>query len=195
MSDAADTGRDDKASEPPLFTRAEALGSISARRARALLFLIEYWSARLAWQARRRDATLIGASDLSFYAPILVDERLFRDEADGVENDPEEGFYRAFGLTREGLPPATPRQIEEYAPEWARLVPDNSRLRAQVGRLLLQKYRMSLKNAVRLRAALGLDTEPVQEAYRSLYRESVFDSFAPAPASFGDRLRGLFGRR
>lgn len=180
-----------------LFTREEALGGVSGRRARALLFLIEYWAARLAWQARRQSAVVAAAMDLSVYAPILLSDELFRDqEASDVQNAPDDAYYRAFGLTREDMPPVTLAQIEDYASEWARIVPpDNPRLCAQVGRLLIEKYHAVERKSPGLRSALGLDTEPVRSAYQSLYRQPLSEVWSPAPTGLGDKLRGLFGRR
>ena len=185
---------DDAPGSARLFSREEALGGVSGRRARALLFLIEYWAARLHEQAQRRNSIVVAAYDLSVYAPILMDDSYFKEKEDSVQSDPHGGLYRAFNLTREDLPPPTPAHIDANAAIWAPLVPDVPGLRAQVARLLLQKYPLTERRAVHVRAALGLDTEAVQAAYQTLYRAPLSQAFAPAPPGLGQRLRGFFGR-
>jgi hypothetical protein len=182
-------------SSSPLFSREEALGGMSARKARAVLFLVEYWAARLYDEGQRRKSLVIAVHDLAVYAPILLDDSAFKEEPSDVESDPDATFYQAFQLNREDIPPATSGQIEATAPLWAPVVPEGARLRAQVGRLLLKKYALPESRCPQIRAALGLDGAAVRDVYQSLYREPLTAAYAPAPPGFGDRLRGLFGRK
>jgi hypothetical protein len=128
-----------------LFTREEALGGLPARRAAALLFLIESRTARLADQSR-------GAAD------FLASEDVARER--------ELAFVEAYGAGRE--PPVKPtiRDLERYAARWAALVPANPAVRAGVAHLLGRKYVFTRKAVPALRAALGLDDEAVRRAYR-----------------------------
>ena len=87
-----------------LFTRDEALGGLPARRAAALLFLIEGRVAHLADQSRRAGDFL--ASEAASHERDLA-------------------FLEAFSVGRE--PPVTPtiQDLERYARRWAVLVPGN----------------------------------------------------------------------
>src|SRR5215510_7069389 len=109
-----------------LFTRDEALGGLPARRAAALLFLIEGRAAHLADQSRRAGAFL--ASEAA------SDER-------------DLAFLGAFSVGRE--PPVKPtiQDLERYAPRWAALVPANPSLRPAVAHLLTRKYAFTRRAA------------------------------------------------
>src|SRR5215470_16315797 len=124
-----------------LFTRDEALGGLPARRAAALLFLIEGRAAHLADQSGRAADFL--ASE---------DESRERDLA----------FVEAFSMGRE--PPVAPtiQDLERYAAQWARLVPANPAVRAAVAHLLGRKYRFTRRAVPEIRTALGLDDDTVK---------------------------------
>ncbi len=140
------------AASDELFSRDEVLGGLPARRARALVFLVESRIAHLV--ARSRHAM----------------ER-FRSEE--TEREEELQFIEAFSLGRE--PPLRPtiQDLERHAPEWAALVPDNPRIRAAVAGLLGEKYAFAERAVPNIRRALGLGDEAVQQAYRRLYREPL----------------------
>src|SRR5262249_53206268 len=131
-----------------LFTRDEALGGLPARRAAALLFLIEGRAAHLADQSRR-------AAD--FLAP------------EDVSRERDLAFLEAFSMGRE--PPVRPtiQDLEHYAPQWAALVPANPAVRAGVVHLLRRKYTFTRRAVPELRKALGLDDDAVKRAYRRQY--------------------------
>jgi ADP-ribosyltransferase exoenzyme len=97
-------------------------------------------------------------------------------------------LLRAFGQSRS--PCASIGQIERYAHEWAPLVPDNSRLRAAVARLLGQKYRFTQRSIPGIRRALGLDEPAVQRAYERQYGEPLEGIYAPQVRA-SERLRWL----
>lgn len=82
----------------------------------------------------------------------------------------EMAFFEAFALGRD--PPLKPtiQDLERYARQWADLVPDRVELRAAVTHQLSAKYQFTVANSPGLRAALGLDTAPVHEAYQRLYQ-------------------------
>ena len=119
-----------------LLTREEVLSGMPARRAQALLFLIEARTANLVLQSQQA------------VEPLLTQQ---------AGNERSLAFLQAFALGRD--PPIRPtiQDLEVFAPEWAVLVPDNPRLRAGIAHLLGQKYQLPRHRLTRLRAALGLD--------------------------------------
>jgi hypothetical protein len=128
-----------------LFTRDEALGGLPARRAAALLFLVESRTAHLADQSRR-------AGD------FLVSEDAVRER--------DLAFLEAFSAGREPPIKPTVRDLERHAARWAGLVPANPGLRAAVAHLLGRKYVFTRPAVPGIRAALGLDDDAVKRAYR-----------------------------
>ncbi|HXJ84140.1 MAG TPA: hypothetical protein VMS64_36330 [Candidatus Methylomirabilis sp.] len=150
-----------------LFTRDEALGGLPARRAAALLFLIEGRAAHLADQSGRAADFL--ASE---------DESRERDLA----------FVEAFSMGRE--PPVAPtiQDLERYASRWAKLVPANPAVRAAVAHLLGRKYTFTRRAVPQIRAALGLDDDAVKRAYRRQHGVDLETLFA-ARVGVGDWLR------
>ena len=146
-----------------LFTREEALGGFPARRAAGALFLVESRVAHLTDRSRRA-------------ANFLLSE--------DVERRRDLAFLEAFSGGRE--PPVKPRiqDLERFAPQWASLVPAPPALRAAVAHMLGRKYRFTRAAVPRLRAALGLDDEAVERAYRRQYREELSTIYA-------GRMRGL----
>jgi len=159
-----------------LFDRDELLAGLPARRANALLFLIESRTAHLV--ARSRQAT----------------EWFLTEEA---EQERQLAYLEAFALGRD--PPLRPtiHDLERHAAAWAPLVASNPRLRAAVAHRLGEKYSFTYKAVPGIRAALGLDEAEVRQAYERLYREPLERIFV-ARARFADRLRsgwtGLSGR-
>lgn len=159
---------------PPdeLFTRDEVLGGLPAKRAATLLFLIESRTAHLVDQSRRA-------------------LEIFLTEETAKERDL--AFLEAFSLGRE--PPVRPtiQDIERFAPQWTPLVPDNPQVQATVAHLLGQKYAFTYRAVPGIRAALGLDEEAVQQAYRRLYRQPLETLFATR-APLGAQLRWVWAR-
>lgn len=149
-------GGDDRAEA--LFSREEVLGGLPARRAQALLFLIESQAAQLATQSR------LAAE------PETTDAELRKQEL---------AFLEAFALGRQPPRRATIQDLERYAPEWDDLVPDNPRLRAVLAHLIAQKYRFSAGDVPRLRVALGLDDAAVQRAYQQQYGTPLAEVYQP----------------
>ncbi len=158
------------ANEVELFTREELLEGLSGRhvkRASILLLAIESRTAYLVAQSRQ------------------TMERFLTEEA---AEERDLAFLEAFAL---GLdPPLRPtiQDLERYAPQWAPLVPENPRVQATAAHLLGQKYDLTVQEGPGVRAALGLDTEAVQEAYQGLYDEPLETIFAPR-ATLACRLR------
>ena len=150
-----------------LLDRETVLAGMPARRANTLLYLIESRTAHLV--ARSREAMELFLSEQSAQRRKLA-------------------FLEAFALGSE--PPLRPtiRDLERYAPQWAPLVPENSRVQAAVAHRLGEKYRFTYESAPGIRAALGLDDAAVQQAYRRLYGQPIESIFA-ARATPGDRLR------
>jgi amino acid permease len=150
-----------------LITREEILTGLPARRASTLLFLIESRTAHMVAQSRQ-------AMEI-FLTQEAAEER-------------DLAFLEAFALGRD--PPLRPmiQDLERYAPQWAPLVPENPRVQAAVAHLLGQKYDFTYQAVPGIRAALGLDEEAVQQAYRRLYGQSLETIFAPRTTLI-DRLR------
>src|SRR5262245_39057937 len=150
-----------------LFTRDEALGGLPARRAAALLFLIEGRVAHLADQSRRAGDFL--ASEAASHERDLV-------------------FLEAFSIGRE--PPVKPtiQDLERYAPRWAALVPANPGLRAAVAHLLARKYTFNRRSVPKIRAALALDDDAVKRAYRRHHGVEL-DTLYTAQVGIADWLR------
>ena len=150
-----------------LISRQEILGGLAAKRARMLVYLIENRAAHLA--ARSRTA-------------------LDRYPSEQGERERELAFMEALALGREPPQRPTVQELEQFAPEWAALVPDTPRLRAAIAHILGAKYRIVERATPRLRAALGLDTVPVQQAYASLYGVPPASLYTPAITPL-ERLR------
>ena len=153
-----------------LFDREELLEGLPARRANALLFLIESRTAHLVARSRRVTET--------FLTEAAAQER-------------ELAFLEAFALGRD--PPLRPtiQDLERHSHEWAALVPRNPRVQAAVGRRLGQKYALSREAVPGVRGALGLDEPEVKQAFERLYREPVETIFA-VRTGIADRLRWVW---
>ncbi len=152
-----------------LFSRDQALGGLPARRADAGLFLIESRTAQLV--ARSRTA-------------------LARILPEALERERDLAFLEAFALGREPPLKVKIQDLEHFAPQCARLVPDNPPVRAALAHRLAQKYHLTRDEIPNLRAALGLDTEAVQQEYPHLYHAPL-DSIYKPDLSLPHRLRWL----
>ncbi len=157
------------ASDEKLISRDEVLGGLAGRptkQANTLLALIENRTAYLVAQSRQEAA--------QFLTPAAVEER-------------NAAYLQAIALNRE--PPVRPtiQQLEHFAPQWAILVAANPTIRAGVAQLLAQKYTFTYQSVPGIRAALGLDTAAVQEAYQRLYDQPLETIFAPR-STWRDRL-------
>ena len=153
--------------EAPLFTRESVLAGFPARQLRTLLFLIESRTARLAAQVQE-----------------ATEEFPSEQAAEARELD----FLEAFSLGRD--PPVRPtiQDLERYADQWAPLVPDSPRMRAGLAHLMAEKYAFTHRAVPGVRAALALDDEAVQQAYRDLYGQPLETIFVPQ-LTLPDRLR------
>jgi hypothetical protein len=150
-----------------LFTRDELLSGLPARQASALLFAIESQTAHLVAQARQ-----------------VMQRFLTREAAE----ESDLAFLEALALGRD--PPLRPtiQDLERYAGRWVSLVPENPRVQAAVAHLLGQKYEFTYRAVPRIRAALSLDAEAVQQSYQKLYHEPLETIFA-IQATSANRLR------
>ncbi len=155
-----------------LFSRAEVMGGLTARRARTLLYLIESRSARLAAQARQAMAP-------------------FRSEQAAA--DDELAFITAFTEGRD--PPLKPsiQDLEHFAGQWAPLVPREPRMQAAVSHALAAKYRFTHDAVPGIRAALGLDESPVQDAFLRQYGATIASIYQTSPGGL-ERLRWAWAR-
>ena len=142
-------------------------GGLPAKRAHTLLFLIESRTAHLVAQSRQ-----------------AMEVFLTREAAE----ERELAFLESFALGSE--PPLRPtiQELERYAPQWASLVPENPRVQAAVAHRLGEKYEFTYETAPSIRAALGLDNAPVQQAYQRLYHQPLESIFASRTTP-ADRLR------
>ncbi len=146
-----------------LFTPAEVLGGFSAKRARLLLFQIESRTAYLMMQSRRT---------VNLY---LTEE---------VAEQQNLAFFEALADGRE--PPVRPTilDLERYAPQWQSLVPHNLALQATLAHLLGEKYRFIQQDIPQIRAAVGLDSEGVQQTFQHQYHQSLEVIYARQPGPF-----------
>jgi amino acid permease/predicted transcriptional regulator len=135
-----------------LFTPEEVLGGFSAKRARLLLFQIESRTASLMLQSRR-----------------AVDRYLTEE----IAEQQDLAFFEALAEGRELPVRPTIRDLERYAPHWQSLVPRNRTLQAALAHFLGQKYRFAQRDIPRIRRALGLDSEGVQQAFQRQYRQPL----------------------
>ena len=147
--------------------REEVMGGLPARRANALLFLIESRTAYLVARSRQATESLL---------------------TEGVAHERELAFLEAFALGRD--PPVRPtiQDLERHSHEWAALVARNPRVQAALAHRLSRKYDLPREAVPGLRAALGLDEPEVRAAYERLYGEPLETIFA-AQAGIGDRIR------
>jgi amino acid permease len=153
-----------------LPSREQLLGGSPARRASTLLFAIEARTAQLVARAHTALTT-------------HVSERSAAEE--------ERAFLAAVAGGRDARPVRV-QDLDRYAPRWGALVPPDPQLRAALGRLILRKYRVHHR-AARLRAAIGLDDEPVVSAYAGLYGHSPHEDLQGGLTA-GERLRWLQAR-
>jgi amino acid permease len=141
--------------EGEFLSRAELLGGLSGRRVSSALYVIECRTAYLALKAR--NAT----------APVL---------SEGVLEEQERAFLSALAAGRD-LPAPTIQQLEQFAPQWAYLVPPDAVARAELAHRIGDKYRFREGDAGRIRAALGLVDLAVQRAYRERHRGELSDVY------------------
>jgi amino acid permease len=142
--------------------REQLLGGAPAKRAAALLFLVESRTARLVSRSRQ--------TVKPFSTEGAAEERAL-------------AYVEAFSAA--GQPPEQPKiqDLERHAHEWAAVVPENKRLRAALAHRFGEKYRFTAGAAPGVREALGLDDPGVREAYSQLYAQpldSIYAEWLPA---------------
>jgi amino acid permease len=143
--------------EGEFLSRAELLGGLSGRRVSSALYVIESRTAYLALKARNATAPVLSA---------------------GVLEEQERAFLSALAAGRD-LPAPTIQELEQFAPQWAYLVPPDAVARAELAHRFGDKYRFRESDAGRLRAALGLDDPAVRQAYRDRHQgelTAVYDT-------------------
>jgi amino acid permease len=155
--------------ETGFLSREELLAGLPARRASTLLFAIESRTARLVDESR------------------LMMVRFIPERTVAAR---ERAFLEALAQGRD-LPLApTIQDLERYSGEWAPLVPEDHDLRAALAQALSRKYRFTAPMAPGIRAALGLDSLAVREAYGRLYHEPLSVVYAEG-LGLGERWRWL----
>ncbi len=133
-----------------LISREEALGGMAGRatkQASTLLTLIE----------NRTAHCVIQAQQVGNYALTVA-----------ATQTPRRAFLEAMAQNRAETVRPTIQEVERFAAQWAVLVPENPTIRATVAHLLGQKYALPYPTTPGMRAALGLDTTVVQQAYQRL---------------------------
>jgi amino acid permease len=127
-----------------LLSRNEVLGGLPARRASTLLFAIEGRTAHRMMRTR---------------------QEVTRMAAERTAEQQERAFLGALAIGRDI--PLQPRiqDLERHAADWAALVPADPGVCAAVGGLLADKFRFKRQDVPRIRDVLGLDTQPVADAY------------------------------
>ncbi|HYY89009.1 MAG TPA: hypothetical protein VFA49_09455 [Chloroflexota bacterium] len=170
MPDAPGPQKMERLTSHDVLTRDEVLAGLGGRRARhasTLLFLIE---ARTVHASAR-------AEQLA---------EVFPTGASASELD--RAYFQAIAESRELVRRPSIQEIERFASAWSDLVPPDPTLRASVAHTLGERYAFTAQAAPRLRAALGLDLAPVQEAYLQRYGKPLATIYAPRVAP-GARLR------
>lgn len=151
------------------LSHVEILKGLPAGRAQTLLFLIEARATHLAARTQQ-----------------VAD--LFPSEADAQALD--QAYLRAIRTSGDLPRPPTIQAIEQYARQWAELVPASPQVRATVAHLLGAKYQFTAKATPALQAALGLNTPAVQAAYAHRYSQPLATIYVPQ-TTLVDRLRWL----
>jgi amino acid permease/DNA-binding MarR family transcriptional regulator len=166
--------REQKAADADLFSREEVLAGLPGRRASLLLFLIESRTAHLVALSRR------------------TMERFLTEEA---AHERDLALLETFSRVQEVPVSRRPsiQNLERFAADWGDLVPDNPRLQAALAHALAEKHRLVYRSVPGIRAALGLDREPVRQAYQRLYSEPLDAAFA-RPVSPQAIVRDWVGR-
>lgn len=126
-----------------LLSREEVLAGLPARRARALLFLIDQHTARHA--ASREVGTMSQLGERAAEARELA-------------------WVEHFAMNREPERP-TIQEIEAAAGEWGPHVPAAPSVRAATATLLAERYPLDRRRLPRTLAALGLGEQDVADAY------------------------------
>jgi amino acid permease len=156
----------------PMFSRAELVGGLPARRASTITFAIEAQVARLRAASRIDRATYVG-------------------ERTAAQRESE--FLGALASGRD-LPRAPGiRDLERFSAGWASLVPASPDERAAVARMLAAKHRFRKVDVPRLRAALGLDDGPVAATFERLFGEPLDSIYVPRLGPL-ERLRWRLGQ-
>lgn len=90
-----------------------------------------------------------------------------------------QSYLEALAQGRARTSQPTMRDLERYAPQWAELAPENPSTRATIAHLLGAKYRFTARVTPGVRAALGLDTPAVMDAYQQQYGRPLRDIYVP----------------
>ena len=131
------------ADDAPIFSRAEIVGGLPARRASTLLYAIEARTALLVARARRAMATF---------------------ETERTVADREQLFLSALAGGRSLPARPTIQDLSRYAGQWSDLVPDDAQVRAAVLKRIVETYGLP-PQADAVRRVLGADDPTVQAAY------------------------------
>lgn len=104
-----------------------------------------------------------------------------------------QAFLSALGQGRDLAVQPTVYDLEKFAPQCADLIPDNPSVRAAAAHLVGQRYRFTRRVAPGLRRLFGLDTGPVEVAYRQLYSQPLSTIYAPR-LSASEQVRWAWAR-
>jgi predicted acylesterase/phospholipase RssA/CRP-like cAMP-binding protein len=140
------------------ISRDEALEGVVGRRAGRLLLFIEAQTKYVFLQTREALRLLLMGQQL--------------------EQSSEYDFYKSIVLMDEQTFQINIRDIEQHAPRWAAMIPDNPKLKAALTHLMGQKYRFAERDVPHIRAALGLDDPEVEQAYRERHDKSLKTIYA-----------------
>jgi amino acid permease len=133
-------------------------GAPLPRRVNTQVYLIEARTAHLAAQSRHQRSPFVPAR--------TIEER-------------NRVYLQSLKLGTEPSERPAVQDLERFGPQWADLVPDEPGYRAAIAHTLGTRYHMPYRYVPRLRAALGLDTTAVQEAYQRLYGAPIAQIFVP----------------
>jgi CRP/FNR family transcriptional regulator, cyclic AMP receptor protein len=156
-------------SSDDLFTRNEVFNGLPAKRASALLFEIERYTARLRGQTPP-SAPAVEPSAISSVEPQAPD------------------FFNTIAQVKTKSQPVTIADLELYSLHWAALVPNLPDLRASLAHLLGLRYSFTTQDIPQIRNALSLDEAAVRQAYEESYGHPLEAIFAPAQPEPADQL-------
>jgi hypothetical protein len=140
------------------------------------------------------EALLLHIECISLYATRRINTVL-RQIISQVEFDiPEYDFQEIAAQFSDPNVRLSIHEIESSAGQLSDLVPADPHLRATLAQLLSRKYRFTRHDITALGQLLGLDTEAVNEAHRSLFRSPIDAIYAakspPDPRPFWLRFPG-----
>lgn len=142
-------------------------GASHQRRARFALHLIQSRAANVALGRHQQAASLM---------------------TEGAQQERSKDFLDAINREANTRVPVTIQDLEYSVDAWRELVPENPSIRAHLAKRIGDLHQFSARDVPKLRAALGIDSDAVTEAFESQTAESI-DSIYTSRQSLISRMR------